>query len=466
MAEKSVSELPRDLRLLYQRGTEALQRDNYDYAIEMFTQVLAREPSVFEIRKTLRATQVAKTGKAGGFFKRFTSGMGSSPLIAKGQMALRRNPIEAMQVAEEILNGDANSNQGHKLMAEAAMAAEMPKVALMSLEALVKASSKDKELSFQLAEAYAQTGEKTKGEEVLSALQREYPTDAEISQKLKDLSARKTMDEGGYGALADGSGSYRDVLRNKAEAVAIEQQNRQVKTDDSADSLIKDWEDRLKAEPNNLKMLRNLAEVYSERKLYDKSLGYYERMTAVDGGADASLLAKIAEIKVRKFDQALAQLDPAAEDHADKAAQIKADRTAFQLEECKSRADRYPTDLQIRFELGKLYFDAGKITEAQMEFQKAQANPNRRIQSVTYLAKCFEKKNMFDLAARRLQEVVKEKLVFDEEKKDLVYTLGCVFEKMGKKDESIEQFKMIYENDMGYRDVAKRVEDHYAAGGT
>jgi hypothetical protein len=36
---------------------------------------------------------------------------------------------------------------------------------------------------------------------------------------------------------------------------------------------------------------------------------------------------------------------------------------------------------------------------------------------------------------------------------------------MGKKDESIEQFKAIYEIDSAYRDVAKRVEDHYSSGG-
>lgn len=466
MPEKTLNELPRDLRLLYTRGQEALQRDNFDYAIEMFTQLLAREPSVFEVRKILRATQVAKSGKGGGFFKRLTSGASSSPLIAKGQLALRRNPLEAMQVAEEILNSDANSTGGHKLMAEAALAAEMPKVAVMSLEVLVKASPKDKQLTYDLAEAYGLSGEKTKGEKVLSDLQREYPTDAEISQRLKDLSARKTLDEGGYGALGDGKGSYRDVLKDKAEAVSLEQQNRQVKTDDAALDLIKDWEDHLRREPNNLKMLRNLAEVYTERKEFDKSLEYYNKMTAVDGGADASVLKKIAEVKIKKFDHALKQLDATAEDYAEKSASIKAERQAFQLDECKQRADRYPTDLQIRFELGQLYFDSGKISEAQAEFQKAQANPNRRIASTTYLAKCFEKKNMFDLAARRLQDVLKEKLVFDEEKKDLLYTLGCVFDKMGKKDESIEQFKQIYENDMSYRDVAKRVEDHYAAGGT
>ena len=58
------------------------------------------------------------------------------------------------------------------------------------------------------------------------------------------------------------------------------------------------------------------------------------------------------------------------------------------------------------------------------------------------------------------------KPLFDDEKKDLIYTLGCVLDKMGKKEEAIEQFKLIYEVDIGYRDVSKRVDDYYAAGGT
>jgi len=65
---------------------------------------------------------------------------------------------------------------------------------------------------------------------------------------------------------------------------------------------------------------------------------------------------------------------------------------------------------------------------------------------------------MNDSAVRTLQNAIKEKPAFDEEKKDLIYTLGCVFEKMGKKPEALEQFLMIWETDIGYRDVAAKVE--------
>ncbi len=68
---------------------------------------------------------------------------------------------------------------------------------------------------------------------------------------------------------------------------------------------------------------------------------------------------------------------------------------------------------------------------------------------------------MNDLAARTFQNAIKEKFDFDEEKKELVYLLGCVLDKMGKRDEAIEQFKQIYEIDFGYRDVQQRVDDYY-----
>jgi tetratricopeptide (TPR) repeat protein len=131
------------------------------------------------------------------------------------------------------------------------------------------------------------------------------------------------------------------------------------------------------------------------------------------------------------------------------------------LAECQKRAERYPTDLQIRFELGQLYFQMGKITEAMKEFQRAQGNPHRRIQAMSYLGQCFGRRGIHDLAASTFQDAIKEKVVFDEEKKELVYLLGCVYEKMEKKDEAIAQFKQIYAVDVDYKDVSAKMDAFY-----
>lgn len=461
MAEKSLNDLTRELRVLFTRGHDALQRDNFDYAIDLFNQVLVREPGLHECRRELRTAQLRKAGGGRGFMKKMWSSASSSPLVAKGEVALRRDPAEALQIAEQILNGDPNNSAAHRLIVKAAAALEMPRTSVLSLEILHRNSPKDKEIAIQLANALARTGEVKRAEKILTAVQETMPSDNDVAQALKDISARNTMDEGGYDTLADGSGSYRDILRNKEEAVSLEQQNRVEKTEDVTEKLINEYETRLKTEATNLKMVRSLAELYTQKKQFDKALAYYEQLKTSDMGNDSSLDRSIADTVIRKYEHQISQLDASAPDYPDKVAVLQAEKQAYQLAECQKRVERFPTDLQIRFELGQLYFQAGKISEAIAEFQKAKNNPHRRVAAMGYLAQCFAKRKMYDMAVRTLQEAIKEKPVLDEEKKELVYNLGCVLEIMGKKDEAIEQFKIIYEVDIGYKDVAAKVEGYY-----
>ena len=382
-------------------------------------------------------------------------------MVAKGHMALSKDPAEALKIAEQILNGDPHSSGAHKLVVEAATALELPKTAVLSLEILAANSPKDRDVAIKFANALADAGEVGRAEKILADLYRSFPTDNELAQALKDLSARKTLDEGGYEALADGSGSYRDILKDKEEAVSLEQQNRQVKTEDVAERLISEYETRLKTEPKNLKLLRQLAELYTQKKQFDRALSYYEQIKASEVGGDASLDRSIADTMVRKFDDRMPSSIRARADYADKSAKLQAEKQAYQLAECQKRVERFPTDLQIRFELGQLYFQMGKITEAMKEFQKAQGNPHRRIQALSYLGQCFARRGINDLAASTFQDAIKEKVVFDDEKKELVYLLGCVFEKMAKREEAIAQFKIIYAVDVGYKDVAEKIDAYY-----
>ena len=462
MPEKTVTDIGRELRELYQKGTVALQRQNFEYAIAIFNQVLGREPAFFECRQALRVAQFKEQGGKTSFFKKIVGGASSSPLVAKGQMALRKNPLEAIQIAEQILNGDPTNSAAHKLLAEAAMEAGLPQTACLSLEILLRNSSKDFDLSMQYGKALAAAGQAAKAEGVYTELAKAHPNRGEIMDALKDLSARTTLHEGGYEALADGKGSYRDILKNKAESEQLEQEKREVKSDDVAQRLITEYEQRLPNEPKNLKLLRSLAELYTQKKQFDRAIEYCERIRSSEGGADPSLDRLISDITLKKFDESLAQLDASAPDYSEQMARIQAQRDEYQMNETKSRAERYPTDLQIRFDLGELYLKSGKINEAIQEFQKAKNYPAKRLQAMGYLGQCFARRGMNDMAASTLQNAIKEKPVFDDEKKELVYQLGSVFEKMNKREEMIEQFKLIYEVDIGYKDVAKKVDDYYS----
>jgi len=463
MAEKGVNEIPRDVRPLFTKGNDALARENFDYAIALFNQVLAREPRIYDCRKALRSAQFGKAGSGRGFFKKAWSSASSSPQVAKAQMALRKDPTEALATAEEVLNGDPENSGAHKVVVEAATALELPRTKVLSLDILVKNHPRDKNLAVQLANALADIGDVQRAERTLSDLLRTTPNDGDLAQALKNISARRTMKEGGYGALASGEGSYRDILKNEKEAVSLEQEKRVQKSEDNTERLIAEYESRIQTEPENLKLVRSLAELYTQKKQFDRALALYERIKTTELGNDPSLERAIGETQVRRFDDALEKLDPASPDYAEQSAKLNSDKLAYQITECQKRVEKYPTDLAFRFEMGVLYFQAGKIGEATKEFQRAEGNPHKRIAALNYKAQCFARRKIFDLAASTLQDAIKEKTVFDEEKKELIYNLGCVFENMGKKEDAIEQFKIIYKVDMSFRDVEAKM-DAYLGG--
>jgi tetratricopeptide (TPR) repeat protein len=463
MAEKNLNEISRDARTLFTKGSEALQRENLDYAITLFNQVLENEPLFYDGRKALRTAQFKKAGSGGtGFFKKMMSGAGSSPLVAKAQLTLRNNPAGALAVAEQILNTDPASSSAHRIIVEAAKQLDLPHTAVLSYETLVKNSPKDKKMIVEFAHALSEIGENSRAENLLIDLLRETPNDGDLNQALKNMSARKTLDEGGYGALEGGEGSYRDILKDKKEAESLEQEKRVVKTEDVTERLIGEYEARLETEPANLKLVRELASLYTQKKQFARALEFYDRIKNSGMGNDPSLDTAIANTIVRRFDHQISELNPFGAEHAEEVAKLQAEKLDYQLAECSKRVEKFPTDLAIRFELGVLQFQAGKIGEAIAEFQKAQNNPHKRFAAMSYLAQCFARRKMFDSAVRTLQNAIKEKVGFDDEKKDLIYNLGCVLESMGKKAEANEQFLLIYETDASYKDVSAKVDAFYA----
>lgn len=463
MPDKGLGDIPREVRPLFTKANDALARENFDYAIDLLMQVLTRAPEVAEVRKALRKAQQGKAAaKGGGFFKKVFSSAGSAPAIAKAQLALNNNPIEAMALAEQALNGDATNGVAHRIIVTAAEALDLPQTAVLSLEVLWRQNPKDKEICIKFAEALGKTGEVKLAERILIELRTLMPTDPDVSQALKNSSAARTLGEGGYQEIAKGDGSYRQILRNEEEAKSLEREQRAQKTEDTSERLIREYETRLRNEPNQPKLMRSLAELYTQKKQLDVALSWYQKLKATDLANDPTLDQAIAQLKVRQMDHSAEALDPTAPDFAARSAAVQADKLAFRLSECQQRVEKYPTDLAFRYELGTLYLEAGKVGEAIAEFQKAKGNLNKRIAAMHGLAQCFARRKMNDLAAKTLQEAIKEKLTFDDEKKELIYQLGLVLEAMGKREDAIEQFKLIYEADISYKDVAAKVDAYYA----
>ena len=82
---------------------------------------------------------------------------------------------------------------------------------------------------------------------------------------------------------------------------------------------------------------------------------------------------------------------------------------------------------------------------------------------MSYLAQCFAKRKMFDLAARTLQNAIKEKAGASTTKRKTWFTTSAACSKAwAKKRKPSSNSNIIYEMDIGYKDVAAKVDAFYA----
>ncbi len=463
MSEKQATDIDKSLRELYSKGKLAYERNNLDYAITLFQSVLKKEPGFYDCREALRATQFKKQAGGTSFFRKVLGSAGSSPQLAKAQIAVRNQPADALDYAESVLNGDPNSVAAHKVLANAAMKLELHRTAVLSLELAYKNAPKDKEIGLKFGEALIAAGQTSKAEKILKDLASEYPTDQELYQAYKNASAKHTMKAGRYDSAEKGDGSYRDSLKDKDEAIRLEQEQRQVKTDDVAEQLIQDQLSQLEANPNNIKVLQKIAELYTQKNDLDQARAFYQRLLdCSEGTPDATIQKAVDDLEIRAIDQQIKSLDSSSENYEEEKNVLESKKHTIAFENCRSRSEQYPNDLAIKFELGVLHYERGEYKEAIQLFQKSQANPHIRIKALHYLGRCFLQRGILDLAIRPIQNAIKEKEIFDEQRKDLTYDLGLIYEKMSKPEEAIEQFKQIYEVDIDYKDVSDKVDAYYA----
>jgi len=143
------------------------------------------------------------------------------------------------------------------------------------------------------------------------------------------------------------------------------------------------------------------------------------------------------------------------------AATKKAERDQFVFDDLQERVKRYPNDLRLRYELGSVLYENEYLNEAIQQFQLSQRSPKYRLRSLYFLGMSFKKKQQLDMALEQLSAADSELTIMDDTRKELCYEIGLIHEELGDKAKAVECFKKIYQADIGYRDVAQRVEKAY-----
>jgi predicted Zn-dependent protease len=436
MAEVKLSDAPHGVRTYYDKGIAALERNNLDYAMDMFEAALKAEPRLLQVRKLLRAAAVknAQKNPAGKLARTRTIGA-----FMKASAAVKKNPMLAIERSEKLLRIDPLNIKFARLQSSAAMVAELPEIAIQCLEILKENTPPNLAILEPLAELYQTTEQFDAEYACREKIVQLKPADSAALKAMKDSAARLTMGKAGWQKAE----SFRDVVRSTPNASPTQPNE------------LEALKERAESTPADVDAQQALADYYLKNRQFDDAIQTLER--GQENTGDPRLTQKLLTTKELQLSFRLA----AAEDEQNdtKISNLRKELANMRIEHAAHRVERYPNDLQLKFELGKLLFEVNRLTEAVQQFQLAQRNPQRRVRSLIYLSSAFEQKGQLEIAKDQLESALTELPAMDNVRKEVLYLLGVLAEKTGNDEQAKRYLHEIYACDIGYRDVADRIEN-------
>src|SRR6266705_153035 len=350
MAIKTEKELSETQRSHWLKAVAAIELRNFGYAISLLQGILKQEPQFLTGRQLLRRAEVTKSKSAK---KRFFN-ISTAPIaVMKAQREIKRDPKHAVEMLENVLEDEPYHRQANLVLKEAAVAAGWPEIGVFALRTLLEENPRDLKVLHDLGRLYHELGDSDQEVEVYNQITAIDPLDAQALRLGKDASARASMKRGGWTQAE----SYRDLIKDKEEAISLEQQSRLRLTGEALDQQIAETYARHKAEPANIDLVRRLGALNEQKEDFEAAIGWYQYAGDLTKGADTGLARKVSDLKIKCLEREIAaheeflsRHNEPDELHAKKSQQLKAakaKRAEILIDDARERVARNPTDLQV-----------------------------------------------------------------------------------------------------------------------
>lgn len=459
---------PRKAGRFFEHAAAAAETRNFDYAIECYIHGLRYDPDNLKQHEALRDVALkrrAASTKTRGFsdwFKR----PGKDPLdrFCHALTSWAKDPRNAVQLVEVMARAvDLGEFDSQLNMGPVAYW-----LGTLTLDTNRAAPKPSKPVYVKARDLFTRLRAFDKAVESCSlALQLDHQ-DADLLKSLKNLEAERTIQEGGY------EQGFRQSIKDTEKQRELEQQDALAHPKSAADELIARRRAVYDEDPQDLDRMLKLVEALVKKEedpAEQEAINLLQEAWETTG--QHRFKVRVGDIRMRQLGRQLRQLQAKAlaapEDDAARRqwTELARRKLQFELDEYTDRAQNYPTDLGIRYELGKRLFAFNRHDEAIGAFQQAKADPRYRAVCHEYLGRCYMAQGWHEEAADTLRQGIEghpsreDKLALD-----LRYYLLQALRHLAQEHKSLQRAteaqsvaSHILQTDINFRDIRQQMED-------
>ncbi|MBS3735349.1 MAG: tetratricopeptide repeat protein [Phycisphaerae bacterium] len=432
----------------FDRADQVAETGNWDFAVQLYLEGLQREPeNIARGHQPLRQVSLRRKAEGGK----------SAGMIEQMKRRPGKGPLENLLNAEYLLAKDPGSAACMERVFKAAVALELKDVALWVADIIIKAQGNVDKPNRRICQELTQALSDLEAyERALRACQlalKAAPDDAKLNEAMRNLSAAYTIQKGKYDQEGDFTRSVKDLDKQKE----LIQKDALAQSESYLQQQVAQARQQYEAEPSAPGKVNALVDAllkFEDTEHEDEAISVLDKAHQDTGAYQFKF--RMGDVRMRQMTRAYRQAVEAGD--TETATQRAREQLRFELDEYAERVKNYPTDLALKYELGRRQYLAGQYDDAIATLQQAQRDPRRHLSALNYLGQAFAKQGLLREAAETYQRALQSEMP-ESRAKELRYNYGNVLFDLQRYEDAREQFSQVAQMDYGYQDIRQRLAE-------
>ena len=312
-----------------------------------------------------------------------------------------------------------------------------------------------------LADVFAQLDEPDKAVEVCRAAVAVLPKDVQLANKLKNMLALQTMRKGKY----DDEG-FRQSLHDRESQDKLQKSETLGRRKSAAEENVARARKSLEENPTVSSKVMALVDallLQDDEESENEAIAVLEK--AYKDFGSYRFKQRAGEIQLRSNRRKARLMRAKVEAQADNEElgraykQMLKEHLETELAHYQDSSKNYPTDMRLRYEMGRRLLQLGRYDEAIPALQDGQKDPKNHLKALSLLGQCFYRKEWYpDAVDVYLRALESPDALAGNVGKELQYYLGRAYEADGKTDKAAKAYSMVAQIDFLYKDVRERLD--------